>query len=188
MSSKNDEKMESLLGISSNTLSDSLSDKGVKVLKQDKIKPYRKPVDPIPRQRMLDDQRVMEELLEESDESISYESGDELKFLRSGYSTRLLKKLRRGDYAIQDELDLHGLIAGEAKQQTQGFINECARDSVRAVRIVHGKGRNSAGRVPVLKNMLIGWLSKNQHVIAVVSTPANDGGTGAVYVLLDKAK
>jgi DNA-nicking Smr family endonuclease len=159
---------------------------GVKPLKQDKIKPYRKPIEPIPRQRLLDNQRVLDELLEESDETASFESGDELKFLRSGFPTRLLKKLRRGDYAIQDELDLHGLVAGEAKQETHGFINECARDNVRAVRIVHGKGRNSAGRMPVLKNMLIGWLSKNQHVIAVVSTPSNDGGTGAVYVLLDK--
>lgn len=174
MASK-DEIMAQLLG------------QGVKPLKQDKIAPFRKPIDPTPKQRLLDDQRVLEELLEESDESASFESGDELKFLRSGHSTRLLKKLRRGDYAIQDELDLHGLVVSEAKQDTHAFVNECARDNVRAVRIVHGKGRNSAGRQPVLKNMLIGWLSKNQHVIAVVSTPANDGGTGAVYVLLDKS-
>lgn len=156
----------------------------VTILKQDKISPYRKPVDPTPRQRLLDDERVMQELLDESDETASYESGDELKFIRSGYSTRLLKKLRRGDYAIQDELDLHGLIASEAKQETHYFVNECARDNVRAIRIVHGKGRNSVGRTPVLKNMLLGWLKKNQFVVAVCSTPANDGGTGAVYVLL----
>lgn len=174
MSSKND-NMEKLLGL------------GVKPLKQDKIAPYRKPIDPTPRQRILDEERVMQELLDESDETTSYESGDELKFLRSGYPSRLLKKLRRGDYAIQDELDLHGLVTSEAKMQTHGFINECASDGVRAVRIVHGKGRNSPGRVPVIKNMLIGWLSKNQHVIGVVSTPANDGGSGAVYVLLNKS-
>lgn len=160
----------------------------VSILKQDKVTPYRKPVEPIPRQRILDNERVMQELLEESDESASYESGDELKFLRNGYSSRLLKKLRRGDYAIQDELDLHGLIVSEAKQDVHGFVNECANDNVRAIRIIHGKGRNSAGRTPVLKNMLIGWLSKNKYVIAVVSTPANDGGTGAVYVLLSKEK
>ena len=171
----NSDSMKALLGL------------GVKPLKQDKITPYRKPIDPTPRQRLLDNERVMQELLEESDEMVSYESGDELKFLRNGYSTRLLKKLRRGDYAIQDELDLHGLVTSEAKQQTHGFINECAADNVRAVRIVHGKGRNSPGRVPVIKNMLIGWLSKNQHVIGVVSTPANDGGAGAVYVLLNKS-
>lgn len=161
---------------------------GVTPLKQDKIAPYRKALDATPRQRLLDNQRVLDELLEESDEMASFESGDELKFLRTGFSSRLLKKLRRGDYAIQDELDLHGLTASEAKLETHGFVNECARDNVRAIRIVHGKGRNSSGRTPVLKKMLIGWLSKNQHVIAVVSTPANDGGTGAVYVLLDKFK
>ncbi|NND81192.1 MAG: DNA mismatch repair protein MutS [Gammaproteobacteria bacterium] len=159
---------------------------GVTRLKQDKIAPYRKPLSTLPKQRLLDDERVLQELLDDSDEATSYESGDELKFLRDGYSSRLLKKLRRGDYAIQDELDLHGLIVADAKLETHGFINECARDNVRAVRIVHGKGRNSAGRQPVLKNMLLGWLSKNQHVVAVCSTPANDGGTGAVYVLLGK--
>jgi len=112
MSSENDhsDTMKALLGL------------GVKPLKQDKVAPYRKPIDPTPRQRLLDNERVMEELLQESDEMVSYESGDELKFLRSGYSTRLLKKLRRGDYAIQDELDLHGLVTGEAKQQTHGFF------------------------------------------------------------------
>jgi DNA-nicking Smr family endonuclease len=161
-----------------------LEEHGFKRIKQDRIMPFRRALKPIPRQRMLDNERVMQELLEESDETASYESGDELKFLRSGYSTRLLKKLRRGEFSIQDELDLHGLVVADAKQETHGFINECARDRVRAVRIVHGKGRNSAGRMPVLKNMLIGWLSKNKHVIAVCSTPANDGGTGAVYVLL----
>ena len=165
-------------------LSESLPN--VNRLKQDRITPYRAKLDSAPRQRLLDNQRVIQELLEESDETTSFESGDELKFLRSGHSSRLLKKLRRGDYAIQDELDLHGLIVSDAKQETHAFINECTRDRVRAVRIVHGKGRNSAGRMPVLKNMLLGWLSKNQHVVAVCSTPANDGGTGAVYVLLGK--
>ena len=161
---------------------------GVKPLKQNRMTPYRPPLDATPKQRLLDNARVMEELFAESDESASYESGDELKFLRAGYSSRLLKKLRRGDYSIQDELDLHGLITADAKQATHEFVNECARSKVSAVRIVHGKGRNSAGRKPVLKNMLIGWLSKNQHVVGVVSTPANDGGTGAVYVLLGKPK
>ncbi len=160
---------------------------GIKPLKQDRVAPYRPTIDPIPRQRLLDDERVMAELLMENDESASFESGDELKFLRGGFSSRLLKRLRRGDFAIQDELDLHGMVTNEAKRASHAFINQCAREQVSAVRIVHGKGRNSAGRKPVLKNRLIGWLSKNQHVIAVVSTPANDGGTGAVYVLIRQA-
>ena len=156
----------------------------VKPLKQDRIQPYRRPLPPTPRQRQLDDERVMQELLEVGDESASFESGDELKFLRDGFNPRLLKKLRRGDFSIRAELDLHGLIASDAKRETHAFINESARERIGAVRIIHGKGRNSAGRTPVLKNRLLGWLSKNQHVVAVVSAPANDGGTGAVYVLI----
>ena len=171
-SGDNSETMQRLLGA------------GVRPLKQDKLTPYRKPRDTTPHQRLLDEQRVMSELLDEHDEWASFQSGDELKYLQDGYSPRFLKKLRRGDYAIQDELDLHGLVAATAKRETHAFINDCARDGVSAVRIVHGKGRNSAGRQPVLKNMLLGWLSKNQYVVAVVSTPANDGGTGAVYALL----
>ena len=157
---------------------------GVKVLKQDRVTPYRAPLDATPRQRQLDDQRVLEELLDASDETISFESGDELKFLREGFSPRLIKRLRRGDFAIQDELDLHRLTAKEAKQATHAFINDAAKHGISAVRVIHGKGLNSAGRTPVLKNRLLGWLSKNQYVIAVVSTPFNDGGTGAVYALL----
>lgn len=158
---------------------------GVKVLEQTKVAPYRARLDATPRQRQLDEARVMQELLEINDETMSFESGDELKFLRAGASPRLLKKLRRGDFVIQDELDLHGSNANEAKHQTHRFINDCARDNVSAARIVHGKGRNSAGRTPVLKNLLLGWLSKNKHVVAVVSAPFNDGGTGAVYVLIN---
>lgn len=171
MTSKPD-SMETLLGLS------------VKPLKQDKVVPYRKPIEPLARQRMLDEDRAMQELMDASDEAVNYESGDELKFIRAGFPPRLIKRLRRGDFTIQDKLDLHGLIVDQAKQYTHGFINECFNDGVRAVRIVHGKGRNSADRVPVIKSMLLGWLKKNPHVVAAVSAPVNDGGTGAVYVLL----
>ena len=174
--SSNDDSMAKLLGLE------------VTPLKQDKIAPYRKPTDPTPKQRQLDDLRAIEDLMQLHDESNGLESDDEVVFLRSGLSNRLLKKLRRGDYAIEDHLDLHGLVSDQAKQETHEFINECARDSVRAVCIVHGKGRHSSGRKPVIKNRLIGWLSNNPHVSAVISAPVNDGGTGAVYVLLDKLK
>jgi len=95
-----------------------------------------------------------------------------------------LKRLRRGDFSIQDELDLHGLIASEAKAMTHEFINECAYQEVSAVRIIHGKGNHSRHKKPVLKNLIIGWLKRNQFVIAATSTPQNDGSTGAIYVLL----
>lgn len=153
-------------------------------MKQDKVKPYRPKLDPIPKQALADNERVMQELLSESDDATSFASGDELKYLRDGYPNKLLRRLRRGDYSIQDELDLHGMVAAEAKTAVHSFINDCADAGVYSIRIVHGKGLHSPDKRPVLKNLILGWLIKNQFVIAVCSTPANDGSTGAVYVLL----
>lgn len=158
---------------------------GVSAIEQDKIEPYREPREPIPEQRYADEERVLEELLSASDESTSFHSGDELTYLRTGYPNRLLRRLRNNEYSIQDELDLHGLIADQAKEEVHRFINDCANDKVRAVRIVHGKGHHSPNKKPVLKNLILGWLIKNNHVIAVSSATHRDGGTGAVYVLLD---
>ena len=159
--------------------------KNVSIMKQDKIDPYREPREPIPEQRYADEERVLQELLSASDESTSFHSGDEITYLKSGYPNNLLRRLRNNEYSIQDELDLHGLIADQAKEEVHRFINDCASDKVRAVRIVHGKGRNSPNKKPVLKNLILGWLIKNKHVIAVSSATHRDGGTGAVYVLLD---
>lgn len=157
---------------------------GVKRLEQDRVAPYRAAKSTKALQREADERRVLEELLDESDEMVSFHSGDELKFLREGYPPRLIKRLRRGDFSIQDQLDLHGLFSSEAKQETHYFINQCAKDRISAVRIIHGKGLNSRDKKPIIKNLLIGWLKKNQHVVAVCSAPATDGGTGAIYVLL----
>jgi len=156
-----------------------------KRLQTDKVSPYRKRIKPVATQRQADEARVMEELLSSDDESSSFYSGDELTFLRESYPRNILKKLRRGEYAIQEELDLHGLFAEEAKVQVHGFINECARYNISAVRIIHGKGLHSPDKKPVLKNLILGWLKKNQFIIAVSSTPSNDGGTGAIYALIN---
>ena len=155
-----------------------------KRLHTDKIAPYRKKIPPIAKQSEADELRVMEELLSFDDEASSFASGDELTFLRNGYPQKILKKLRRGDYSIQEELDLHGFFADEAKQQVHGFINECAQYNISTVRIIHGKGLHSPDKKPVLKNLILGWLKKNQSIIAVCSTPSNDGGTGAIYALI----
>lgn len=157
----------------------------VPAITQDKIEPYRKPRKPIPEQRYADEERVLQELLSASDESTSFYSGDELTYLSDGYPNRLLKRLRNNEYSMQDELDLHGLVASEAKEEVHRFINDCASDKLRAVRIVHGKGQHSPNKKPVLKNLILGWLIKNKHVVAVSSATHRDGGTGAVYILLD---
>lgn len=156
----------------------------VRKMPQDRVTPYRPKVKPVPTQRLVDDENVMRELLAADDESTSLESGDELTYLKSGYPPKLLKRLRRGEFSIQDELDLHGYFAQEAKPAVHAFINEAAASDVSAIRIIHGKGLHSKHKKPVLKNLILGWLRKNQYVIAVCSTPANDGSTGAIYVLL----
>ena len=158
-----------------------------KVLKNDRIAPYRKKIKPIAQQRLADDQRLLQELVSSDDEATSFHSDDELTFIRDGYPPKTLKQLRRGDYAIQDELDLHGLIINDAKQQVHAFINDYARSNSNktAVRIIHGKGIHSKDKKPILKNLILGWLKKNQFVIAVCSTPNHDGSTGAVYVLIN---
>jgi len=112
----------------------------VKPMKTDKIAPYRQKLDPIPHQSIADEHRVMDELLASSDEETSYASGDELKYIKDGYSPRLIKRLRRGDFAIEADLDLHGMFADEAKHNVHGFINECAREGIGTVRIVRSTG------------------------------------------------
>jgi DNA-nicking Smr family endonuclease len=99
----------------------------------------------------------------------------------------LIKKLRRGGFSIQAELDLHGLTQREALAELEAFLKECRFRQFRCIRIVHGKGRRSRNKVPVLKKMVPKWLSSKRlarYVVAFASAPPSDGGVGATFVLL----
>jgi DNA-nicking Smr family endonuclease len=96
----------------------------------------------------------------------------------------VLRRLRRGHYACREELDLHGLTQAEARSALTRFLAEALAHGHRCVRIIHGKGRGSGGRGPVLKSAVNGWLRRHDVVRAFASAPRRDGGTGAVYVLL----
>ena len=96
----------------------------------------------------------------------------------------VLKKLRRGHYRVQSEIDLHGLTAPEAKEALRDFLADALERRYRCVRIIHGKGLRSENRAPVLKNVVSSVLRRVGAVIAYVSAREVDGGTGAVYVLL----
>jgi DNA-nicking Smr family endonuclease len=101
----------------------------------------------------------------------------------------LIKKLRRGGFSVQAQLDLHGLNREEAHRELELFLRECTRRRLRCVRIVHGKGKRSQDRVPVLKKMLPRWLSSKRiapYVVAFTSAAPTDGGVGATYVLLGR--
>lgn len=109
---------------------------------------------------------------------------DVLFFARPGIQQKVQKKLRRGEFPIEDELDLHGYTIAEAKIAIQDFLYECKRQHVRYIRIIHGKGYRSEQKIPVLKTHVAYWLPQLSDVLAFSSAQARDGGTGAIYVIL----
>ena len=114
------------------------------------------------------------------------EAGDVLSYRRDEVSPQVLKRLARGEYSAQEELDLHGLPAREAESLLREFLRDCRAHGVGCVRIIHGKGRNSEERLPVVKNLVDRVLRQRADVLAFHSPPAAQGGTGAVLVLLAK--
>lgn len=113
---------------------------------------------------------------------------DSLGFIAPGLQNTVLKKLRRGFFGLDAQIDLHGLSSNEAKRQLLLFLHDCVETGCRCVHIVHGKGYRSADNHPVLKNNLNLWLRQHQDVQAFCSAPPKDGGTGAVFVLLRLAR
>jgi DNA-nicking Smr family endonuclease len=106
---------------------------------------------------------------------------------RVGLDPRLISRLRRGEFAVQSHLDLHGMIQTDAKEALSEFIVDSVRKGHRTVLVVHGRGRGSPGGRPVLKHAAAGWLSHGVpggHVLAFTSARPSDGGAGATYVLL----
>ena len=112
------------------------------------------------------------------------EAGEELTFTRNGIGPQSLKKLQRGHWMVQDELDLHGLTSAEARATLVEFLDRCLRRGVRCVRIIHGKGLRSPNREPVLKQKVGYWLMQREDVLAFRQARPSDGGGGAVMVLL----
>lgn len=117
-------------------------------------------------------------------EAMDAEIGDTVSFKRSGVQDSVVRKLRRGQYRIESELDLHGLNLEAARSELRAFLMEARMRQLRALRIVHGKGLRSGHRGPVVKVMTLSLLRRFDAVLAFCSARHVDGGTGAVYVLL----
>jgi DNA-nicking Smr family endonuclease len=140
---------------------------------------------PIPQQRHRDERAVLaESLLPPADDETGLDTGEELQYLRAGLGTDVLKKLRRGHWVLQDEIDLHGMTRDEAATAVSEFIAWSLRNGFRCVRIVHGKGLRSKNREPVLKAQLGRLLMRKEEVLAYCQARRHDGGSGAVVVLL----
>ena len=140
---------------------------------------------PIPYQQQLDDQRVLlEAISDEFDAGTLLDVDDALSFRRPGIGTDVTRKLRKGHWSIQRELDLHGLRREEAREGLSAFIRAACREGVRCVRVVHGKGLGSPGKTPVLKSKVQSWLIQKDEVLAFVQARGDEGGAGALVVLL----
>jgi DNA-nicking Smr family endonuclease len=151
----------------------------------DRVTLTRAPRPPTPVQRMEDERQALKDSLsaEESPE-LDLESGDVLRYLREGVAPQVLRKLRAGQWAVQDELDLHGLRSEEARMLLGEFLTSAYKRGLRCLRVIHGKGYGSPGGEPVLKKRIGAWMTQRGEVMAFCEARPAEGGSGAVMVLL----
>jgi DNA-nicking Smr family endonuclease len=131
---------------------------------------------------------VLRESLDVPADPAALASGEHLSFRRAHVREDVLRKLKRGQFAIEAEIDLHGLGRHEAHDALRQFLGESILRGVRCVRVVHGKGLRSGPGGPVLKHVVDHWLRRVDNVVAFASARPADGGTGAVIVLLGRVK
>lgn len=155
----------------------------VVTIKSDKphLSPNKKP-SATPRSQPVDFQEHLDPSLDHDSETLGL--GDSLAFAAPGIQNNVLKKMRKGFFGIDAEIDLHGLSRAAAQQQLLKFLHLSSQNGWRCVRVIHGKGYRSPDQQPVLKNSLNQWLRQHQQVLAFCSAKPADGGTGAAYVLL----
>jgi DNA-nicking Smr family endonuclease len=131
-----------------------------------------------------DEKEVLRESLLPPADEAAIATGEELSFRRPHITEAILLKLRRGHYVVDAEVDLHGLNAAQARIVLRDFIADATVHGYSCVRVVHGKGKRSGSRGPVLKHLVNHWLQRMDAVLAFGSARPVDGGSGAVYVLL----
>jgi DNA-nicking Smr family endonuclease len=140
---------------------------------------------PIAVQQQLDEQRVLHEAIsDEFDATTLLDIDEALSFRRPGVGLDVIRKLRKGGWSLQGEIDLHGLRREEAREALSSFLRESLKRGWRCVRVVHGKGLGSPGKTPVLKGKVHSWLVQKDEVLAFVQARGDEGGAGAVVVLL----
>lgn len=142
---------------------------------------------PEPVQSQRDEANVAHELLDSLIDPVVIEVGEELAYLKDGHSPRLLRQLKRGQFSIADEIDLHQMTAAVARDAIKQFLDEARREGRLCVKLIHGKGLRSRAQGPVLKRLVDGLLRRRADVIAFASAKVAEGGTGAVIVLLKRS-
>ncbi|MBS3745424.1 MAG: Smr/MutS family protein [Wenzhouxiangellaceae bacterium] len=161
---------------------------GVRRIRSTRAEVERQRIRATPRMREADERRVVDELSEARPFDYELETGEELCWLRPGIQSRVLRRLRRGYWSVQDEIDLHQMNTEAATRSIRIFIDEALASGKRCIRVIHGKGLRSGPAGPRLKTVTARVLSRHPRVLAFASAPPTDGGTGAVYVLLKHSK
>src|SRR5690606_9627750 len=141
---------------------------------------------PVPRMARRDEDEARSEFQRMLDAG-ALETGDVLRYRRDEVPPRVLRRLARGEYAVQEELDLHHADSAQAEALLRGFLKEARDAGLACVRVIHGKGLHSDSRIPPLKNLVDRRLRQRADVLAFHSAPAAQGGGGAVLVLLASA-
>jgi DNA-nicking Smr family endonuclease len=150
-----------------------------------RVDPAPLPVPPVARQFERDESRALaESISDEIDVERLLDTDENLSYRRAGVGPDVPRRLRRGDWVIQRQIDLHGLRVDEAREALVAFLGECLRRELRCLRVVHGKGLGSVNREPVLKGKVLKWLTQRAEVLAFCQAGPNDGGSGALLVLL----
>ncbi|RDU95724.1 Smr/MutS family protein [Trinickia dinghuensis] len=145
----------------------------------------RTPPEALPLQTRRDEQAVLSEAIsDEFDPEVLLDTDESLFYCRPGISHEVVRKLRRGHWIVQAQLDLHGMRRDEAREALADFIRETVKRGLRCVRVIHGKGLGSVGKEPILKGKVRAWLVQKAEVIAFCQARPHDGGAGAVLVLL----
>jgi DNA-nicking Smr family endonuclease len=115
------------------------------------------------------------------------DSDEYIEGLAPGIDKHLLRKLKKGEYALQGHLDLHGMTSDEARGEVEKFVEAALLEGKRCLLVIHGRGLNSKDNIPVLKERLKLWLTRGRiarRVLAFATARPADGGAGAVYLLL----
>lgn len=156
----------------------------VRPLHNDRVHHERRKPAAHPRQRQRDEARVLRESLTHPYDPSEFQDGDSQSFAQPGVQKSVIRKLHRGQFRVEAELDLHGLNRAAARFALQEFLQRVLRRNARCVRIIHGKGKRSSNRGPVIKPLVAGWLRRRSEVLAFCTARQVDGGSGALYVLL----
>lgn len=150
-----------------------------------RIDPVPQPVPPIARQFERDESEALaESISDEIDIERLLDTDEQLSYRRPGVGPDVPRRLRRGEWVIQKQIDLHGLRVDEAREALLSFLASCIKREIRCVRIIHGKGLGSVNREPVLKGKVLRWLMQRDEVLAFCQAAPTDGGSGALLALL----